>query len=105
VRQAWRWRRRPGLWINVIGLFVLALRRGLTKPDPRLPGLIMIVLAGSVIAGVVARVLVPVLIMALAGFPAERLATLAAIGLLAGTIYIVIVAGGLKAAGLLRLLR
>jgi putative peptidoglycan lipid II flippase len=95
-----------GLWINVIGLFVLALRRGLTKPDPRLPGLIVIVLAGAVITAVIARILVPVLLPALAGFPIEqRLATLAVVGILAGSAYVVIVAGGLKAAGLLRLLR
>lgn len=95
-----------GAWINAGALFLLALRRGLTKPDRRLPGLIVIVLAGAVIAGIVARVLTPVLLMALAGFPLEqRLATLAVVGVLAGAIYIVIVAGGLKAAGLLRLLR
>jgi len=95
-----------GAWINVGALFVLALRRGLTKPDPHLLGLIVIVLAGAVIAGVIARALVPVLLLALTNFPAEqRLVTLAAIGLLAGAVYAVIVAGGLKAAGLLRLLR
>lgn len=95
-----------GAWINVGALFVLALRRGWTKPDRQLPGLIVITLAGGVIAGLVARVLAPGFLAALAHVPVEpRLLALTAIGLVAASLYLVIVAGGLKAAGLFRLLR
>ena len=95
-----------GAWINVGALFLIALKRGLTTPDRQLPGLIAIVVAGAVIAAVVARVLTPVLLGTLASFPVEpRFVALALIGLVAGAIYLVIVMGGLKAAGLLRLLR
>lgn len=95
-----------GAWINVGALFVLALRRGWTKPDRQLPGLIVITLAGGVIAGLAARVLAPSVLAALAHVPVEpRLLALTAIGLVAASLYLVIVAGGLKAAGLFRLLR
>jgi putative peptidoglycan lipid II flippase len=95
-----------GAWINVGALFLLALKRGLTTPDRQLPGLVAVVVAGAVIAAVVASVLTPVLLGALANIPAEpKLVALAIVGVTAGAIYLVIVMGGLKAAGLLRLLR
>ncbi len=95
-----------GAWINLGALFVLALRRGWTRPDKRLPLLIAITAAGALIAAIAARVLAPVLLVALAGIPMEaRLVTLASAGLVGGGLYVAVVAGGLKAAGLLRLLR
>lgn len=95
-----------GAWINLGALFVLALKRGWTKPDKQLPLLVAITLAGAVIAAVAARVLAPVLLVALAGFPTEaRLATLAMVGIAAGGLYLAVVAAGLKGAGLVRLLR
>ncbi|RDJ23559.1 murein biosynthesis integral membrane protein MurJ [Bosea caraganae] len=95
-----------GAWINLGLLFVLALRRGWTKPDRQLPLLIVITLAGAVIAAVAARVLTPVLLIEMARFPAEvKLVTLAAVGAVAGLLYLVVTLGGLKAARLIRLLR
>jgi putative peptidoglycan lipid II flippase len=95
-----------GAWINLGALFVLALKRGWTKPDKQLPLLIAITVAGALIAAIAARVLTPVLLVELAGFPAEaKLVTLAAVGIVAGGFYLVVVSGGLKAAGLIRLLR
>lgn len=95
-----------GAWINLGALFVLALKRGWTKPDKQLPLLVAITLAGAVIAAVAARVLAPVLLVALAGFPMEaRLTTLAMVGIAAGGLYLAVVAAGLKGAGLVRLLR
>lgn len=95
-----------GAWINLGALFVLALRRGWTKPDKQLPLLIVIALAGAVIAAVAARVLMPVLLIELARFPAEaRLVTLAVVSAIAGGLYLVVTLGGLKAARLIRLLR
>jgi len=95
-----------GAWINVVLLFVLGVRRRWARPDRHLWGLVVITLAGSVIAGLAARVLAPVLLTALASFPVQpRLVALAIAGLVAAGLYVPIVLGGLKAAGLLRLLR
>lgn len=95
-----------GAWINLIALFVLARRRGWTAPDRRLPTLFAIVAAGGVVAALAALFLAPLLLASLAGAPAEpRLVALAAIGLVAGGLYLAIALGGLKAAGLTRLLR
>lgn len=95
-----------GAWINLGALFVLALRRGWTRPDKQLPLLIVIALAGAVIAAVAARVLMPVLLIELARFPAEaRLVTLAVVSAVAGMLYLVVTLGGLRAARLIRLLR
>jgi putative peptidoglycan lipid II flippase len=95
-----------GAWINVAALFVLALRRGWTRPDRRLPWLIVITLCAAVLAGLVARLFAPAILAAFAGFSIEpRLLALTGIGLVAGGIYAVIVGSGLKAAGLIRLLR
>lgn len=95
-----------GAWVNLIALFVLARRRGWTEPERRLPTLIAIIAAGAVVAALAAYALAPVLPAALAAVPAEpRLVALAAIGLVAGGLYLAVALGGLKAAGLIRLLR
>jgi putative peptidoglycan lipid II flippase len=95
-----------GAWVNLVALFMLARRRGWTKPDRQLPTLIAIILAGGVLAALAAIVLAPVLLNSLAGFPVEaRLLTVAAIGIVAGTLYLAVALGGLKAAGLIKLLR
>ncbi|KUL97241.1 multidrug transporter MurJ [Bosea sp. WAO] len=95
-----------GAWINVGALFVLALRSGWTRPDRKLPGLILIVAAAAACAGLAARLLALPLQGALAGFAFEpRLLALGALSLLAAALYAALALGGLKLAGLLRLLR
>ncbi|MBN9446667.1 MAG: lipid II flippase MurJ, partial [Bosea sp.] len=95
-----------GAWINVGALFVLALRRGWTRPERKLPGLILIVAAAAACAGLAARLLAPPLRTALAGFAFEpKLLALGALSLLAAALYAVLALGGLKLTGLLRLLR
>lgn len=95
-----------GAWINLGALFVLGVRRGWARPDPKLATLIAVTLCAAVLAGLAARVATPILLVALAGFPYEpRLAALAIVGVIAGGLYAVVVAGGLKASGTLRLLR
>ncbi|WP_332683993.1 murein biosynthesis integral membrane protein MurJ [Bosea sp. (in: a-proteobacteria)] len=95
-----------GAWINVGALFVLALRRGWTRPERGLSLLILIVAVAAGCAGLAARLLAPPLYASLAGFAFEpRLVALAVLGLLAAMLYGALAAGGLKAAGLLRLLR
>lgn len=95
-----------GAWINLGALFALALRRGWTQPDRQLPLLIVITLAGALIAAIAARVLAPVFLTELARFPAEaKLVALAAVGTVAGLLYLAVTLGGLKGARLIRLLR
>ncbi len=95
-----------GAWINVGTLFVLGIRRGWARPDPRLATLVAVTLCAAILAGIAARLAAPILLAALAGFPYQpRLVALALVGLLAAGLYGVVVAGGLKASGTLRLLR
>ncbi len=95
-----------GAWINVGTLFVLGTRRGWARPDPRLTTLVAVTLCAAILAGILARVAAPILLAALAGFPYQpRLVALALVGVVATGLYGVVVAGGLKASGTLRLLR
>ncbi len=95
-----------GAWINVGLLFALGLRRGLTRPAKGLAGLAAIVLVAAAVAGLMARFVAPPLLVLAQGVPWEpRLVALAGIGLAATVLYGAVVAVGLKAAGLVRLLR
>lgn len=95
-----------GAWINLGALFVLGVKRGWARPEPRLATLVVVTLCAAVLAGIVARVATPLLLAAMGSFPYEpRLAALAVIGMIAGGLYSVVVVGGLKASGTLRMLR
>jgi putative peptidoglycan lipid II flippase len=95
-----------GAWINVATLFVLGIRRGWAKPDPRLGVLVSVTLAAALVAGVAARFAAPALLAATAGLPHEpRLVAVAAVSLLAALLYAAVLGIGLKASGTVRLLR
>lgn len=95
-----------GLWINVIGLFVIALRRGLTKPDHALPGFVIVVGLAALCAGLTARFGAPAIYEATASLSFQpRLVALAGVGLAAFAVYVLLVASGLKAGRMTRLLR
>jgi putative peptidoglycan lipid II flippase len=94
-----------GAWINVGALFMLALRRGLVKPDRSLALLALVVAVAAIAAGLAAHGLAPRL-LALPGWPGEpKLVALVLTGLAAALVYGAVAALGLKAAGLIRLLR
>lgn len=94
-----------GAWINVGALFMLALRRGLVKPDRSLPLLALVAAVAAIAGGLVAHGLAPRL-LALPGWPGEpKLVALVLTGLAAALVYGTVAALGLKAAGLIRLLR
>ncbi|MCU4178987.1 murein biosynthesis integral membrane protein MurJ [Bosea sp. BH3] len=95
-----------GAWINLVALFVLARRRGFTEPDRRLPGFAGIVCLAAALAGAFAWWMAPQALRLTATLPFEPI--LMAVLLLsagAAVLYAVLVGGGLKATGLLRLLR
>ncbi len=95
-----------GAWINVATLFVLGIRRGWAKPDPRLGVLVAVTLAAALVAGVAARFAAPSLLAATAGFPHEpRLVAVATVSLLAALLYAAVLGIGLKVSGTVRLLR
>jgi putative peptidoglycan lipid II flippase len=95
-----------GAWINVATLFVLGIRRGWAKPDPRLGVLVAVTLAAALVAGVTARLAAPSLLAATAGFPHEpRLVAVASVSVLAALLYAAVLAFGLKLSGTVRLLR
>ncbi len=95
-----------GAWINVATLFLLGIRRGWAKPDPRLGLLIAITVAAALVAGIVARLAAPSMLAATAGLPHEpRLVAVAAVSLLAALLYAAVLAVGLKLSGTIRLLR
>ena len=95
-----------GAWINVATLFVLGIRRGWAKPDPRLGLLIAITVAAALVAGVAARFAAPALLAATAGLPHEpRLVAVAAVSVLAALLYAAVLGIGLKVSGTVRLLR
>ncbi|WP_376988533.1 murein biosynthesis integral membrane protein MurJ [Bosea sp. R86505] len=95
-----------GAWINVATLFVLGIRRGWARPDPRLGTLIAVAVLAAILAGLMARFAAPALLTALSGLAFEpRLVALGLVGLGAATLYGVVLAAGLQATGTLRLLR
>jgi putative peptidoglycan lipid II flippase len=95
-----------GAWINLGALYVLALKRGWTNPDRGLPLLILIVGVAAGFAALVARLLAEPLYGLLIAFPFEpRLIALGILSLVAACIYGAIALGGLRAAGLWRMLR
>lgn len=95
-----------GAWINVATLFLLGIRRGWARPDPRLGVLIAITVAAALVAGIVARLAAPSMLAATAGLPHEpRLVAVAAVSLLAALLYAAVLAVGFKLSGTIRLLR
>ncbi len=95
-----------GAWINVATLFVLGIRRGWAKPDPRLGVLVAVTLGAALVAGVAARFAAPALLAATAGFPHEpRLVAVATVSVLAALLYAAVLGIGLKVSGTVRLLR
>ena len=95
-----------GAWINVGLLFLLGVRRGWARPAKGLPALAAIVLVAAVLAGLTARLVALPLLALAQSMPWEpRLAALAGVGIAAIVVYGAVVALGLKAAGLVRLLR
>ena len=95
-----------GAWINLVALFVLARRRGWTQPDRRLPGFAAIVCVAAAICGVLAWWAAPLALRLTAALSFEPL--LMAVLLLsaaAALLYALLAGGGLKATGLLKLLR
>jgi putative peptidoglycan lipid II flippase len=95
-----------GAWVNLMTLFVLALRRGWTQPDRRLPAFAAIVCGAAAICGLAAWWGKPLVLGLTAALPFEPLLTaLIAMSCVAAVLYAALAGGGLKAAGLLRLLR
>jgi len=95
-----------GAWVNLIALFVLARRRGLTELDRRLPGFAAIICGVAAICGMLAWRGKPLALKLTAALPFEPL--LMAVLLISGVaaaLYAVLAGGLLKATGLLRLLR
>ncbi|KRE17942.1 multidrug transporter MurJ [Bosea sp. Root381] len=95
-----------GAWINVGTLFVLALRRGLTEPHPRLPRFVAVVALAAALSGFVGWWLAPRALGAMAWVPFEpRLVALTLVAAAAAVAYATAAGLGLKLAGVLRLLR
>jgi putative peptidoglycan lipid II flippase len=95
-----------GAWINVGALFALGVARGWTRPATGLLPFAAIVLVAAALAGLTARLTALPLLVLAQSMPVEpKLAALAGIGLAAIMVYGAIVGLGLKASGLLRLLR
>ena len=95
-----------GAWINLATLFVLGLRRGWTTPDRRLPGFFGLVGVCAALAGLFAWWFAPLALKLTATLPFQPL--LMGVLLLSGlaaAIYAVLAGVGLKATGLLRLVR
>ena len=95
-----------GAWINLTTLFVLGLRRGWTTPDRRLPGFFGLVGVCAAVAGLFAWWFAPLALKLTATLPFQPL--LMGVLLLSGlaaAIYAVLAGVGLKATGLLRLVR
>lgn len=95
-----------GAWINVGTLFVLALRRGLTEPHPRLPRFVAVVALAAALSGFVGWWLAPRALGAMSWVPFEpRLVALMLVAAGAAVAYATVAGLGLKLAGVLRLLR
>lgn len=95
-----------GAWLNVGMLFVLALLRGWTKPQPALAGLLGLVLAASVLTALAARLALPWLAGIAQGVPREpKLALAILAGALGMLVYGLAAAAGLRTLKLTRLLR
>ncbi|MCO5092410.1 murein biosynthesis integral membrane protein MurJ [Bosea sp. (in: a-proteobacteria)] len=95
-----------GAWINLVTLFVLALRRGWTEPDRRLPAFAGVVCGAAAICGLAAWWGKPLALSLTASLPFQPLLmTMLMVSGIAAVLYALLAGGGLKAAGLLRLLR
>jgi putative peptidoglycan lipid II flippase len=95
-----------GAWINVGLLFGLGLRKGWTRPAPALGGLIAVVAVAALAAGGAARLLLSSATGWTGALPVSpKLWALALLGLAAAAIYGAILAAGLRAFRLTRLLR
>jgi putative peptidoglycan lipid II flippase len=95
-----------GAWINLGLLFALGLRKGWTRPAPALGGLVAIVALAAMAAGGAARLLLASASGWTSPLPVSpKLWALALLGVMAAAIYAAIVAAGLKAFRLTRLLR
>lgn len=95
-----------GAWVNLIALFVLARRRGLTELDRRLPGFAAIICGAAALCGLLAWWGKPTALKLTAALPFEPL--LMAVLLISGiaaALYAALAGCLLKATGLLRLLR
>ncbi len=95
-----------GAWVNLLTLFVLARRRNLTVPDPRLPGFAGIVCLAAAVSGAFAWWAAPLALRLTATLPFEPiLMAVLLLSTLAALLYAALAGGGLKATGLLKLLR
>lgn len=94
-----------GAWVNLVVLFVLARRRGWTEPDPRLPGFAAIVGFAALAAGILAWWFATTALAWTAALPQHLLMAVLLLSTAAGLLYVMIAGIGLKATGLLRLLR
>ena len=94
-----------GAWVNLIALFVLARRRGLTELDRRLPGFAAIICGAAALCGLLAWWGKPTALKLTAALPFEPIlmAVLLVSGI-AAVLYAVLAGGLLKVTGLLRLL-
>ncbi|MCR4521392.1 MULTISPECIES: murein biosynthesis integral membrane protein MurJ [Bosea] len=95
-----------GAWVNLIVLFVLARRRGLTALDRRLPGFAAIICSVAAICGLLAWWGKPLALKLTAALPFEPLLmAVLLVSAVAAVLYAVLAGGLLKVTGLLRLLR
>lgn len=95
-----------GAWINLAGLFLLALRKRWTQPDRALPALMVIVTCSATVAALAALTIVPAIYRATSGIGFEpKLLALSVVSGTALVVYAILLATGLKAGRLTRLLR
>ena len=95
-----------GAWVNLIVLFVLARRRGLTELDRRLPGFAAIICGVAASCGLLAWWGKPLALKLTATLPFEPLLmAVLLVSSVAAVLYAMLAGGLLKATGLLRLLR
>lgn len=95
-----------GAWVNLLALFVLARRRDWTVPDRRLPGFAVIVCGAAALCGLLAWWGAPLVIKLTASLRFEPLLmAVLLISTAAAVLYALLAIGGLKATGLLKLLR